>query len=89
MICSANQLTGFDMMATLAFNELILGNSFLFKSDFYFRSMAFFFLTVRSDHRGCFIKKDVLKNLVKFTGLRPATLFKNEPQTQEFLCEFC
>ena len=26
LICSANQLTGFNMQATLAFNELILQN---------------------------------------------------------------
>ena len=28
MICSANQLTGFYMMATLAFNDLILEAKF-------------------------------------------------------------
>ena len=58
--------------------------------------------TIRSSHRRCSVRKDVLRNLEKSTGkhlcqslffnnvagLRPATLLKKR-LTQVFSCEFC
>ena len=57
---------------------------------------------IRSSHRRCSVRKDVLRNFVKFTGkhlcqnmffnkvagLRPATLLEKR-LTQVFYCEFC
>ena len=47
----------------------------------------------KSSHRGCSVKKGVLKNFEIFTGkhrgLKTCNFFKKRPPTQVFSCEYC
>ena len=68
LICSANQLTGFNMQATLAFNELILQNLFRCYSN----STS----TNRNKYKANI--NNLLDIILKISQLEKVTTFNNE-----------
>ena len=97
MICRANQLTGFYMMATFAFNELISPHRisliiFSVKIRNFFRpkkllityNLTHLVLNIRSSYWRSSVRKGVLRNFVRFTGKH-----LRQSLAQVFSCEFC
>ena len=99
-ICTANQMTGFYMRATLAFNELNWKKTYY--NEAFISSHNHILVTSRSGRPGLFCKKGVLRSFAKFTekrlcqslffnkvvGPRPVTLLKKRLWHRCFLVNF-
>ena len=80
-----------DMILSHCTKSQVVTNFFYEKTSHYWATTEFYSKTRRS-HRGCSVKKDVLRNFAKFTGkqlCQRLNFIKKESLAQVFSCEFC